>query len=395
MWVGSLEVTGGLYEDSSQIWSEEVFPVRFPVKPLVMLKPEYGVPMEEFRGKLSFFPAGAAPGSWSGLVRGSPTKYQKPDGEVIAAALKTAQATPGSPHEIDKAKLVRSANLYKLKKTVGDQEVETVVTIPTEDEEEETEISEAGGPTHTEIQWRLLNLGSQMGLNVWAPKSDRNKSWDGRTIAVIPKLLDSLPIQFEKGTHQTIERIDVLWLDGKVFVAAFEVEHTTSIYSGLLRMSDLLYMQPTITIKLYLVAPDERYAKFVKEVPRPTFASSNKPLHTVCSFLPYSKLCRRLDQVKDVLQYLKPDFIDDIAESYDPAEDFDEQQASRPYSLTAKKSRRRQRPARAIGGRALGEKKTTLRRPPPRSGKATGRRPGIAARGRRRWKPGHNTPGRP
>jgi len=76
MWVGLLEVTGPMFDDDSLIWDEEVFPIRFPVKPLVMLKPEYGVPMEELEGKLSFFPANAPPGSWSGLVRGSPTKYR-------------------------------------------------------------------------------------------------------------------------------------------------------------------------------------------------------------------------------------------------------------------------------------------------------------------------------
>ena len=324
MWVGLLEVTGDRFEDNSPIWTEEVFPIRFPVKALVMLKPEYAVPMEELEGKLSFFPANAPPGSWSGLVRGSPTKYQASDGEAISAALKAAKANPVH-HKLDEAKLKRSSNVYKLRKKVGDQEVETIVTIPTEDEDEEQlEVTEAGAPTHTEIQWRLLDLGSQMGMNVWAPKSDRNKSWNGKQITDIPNLLDSLPIQFEPGTHRTIERIDVIWLDANIFVAAFEAEHTTSIYSGLLRMSDLLYMQPSITIKLYLVAPDERYVKFTREVPRPTFASSNRPLHTVCSFLPYSKLCQRLEEVKNVIPYLKPEFIDEIAESYDPAEDYDE-----------------------------------------------------------------------
>ena len=44
-------------------------------------------------------------------------------------------------------------------------------------------------------------------------------------------------------TNQTIELIDVLWLDGNAIVAAFEIESTTSIYSGLLRMSDLLARQ--------------------------------------------------------------------------------------------------------------------------------------------------------
>ena len=134
---------------------------------------------------------------------------------------------------------------------------------------------------------------------------------------------DELPLQFDEATTKTIEYIDVLWLQGNAIVAAFEVESTTSIYCGLLRMSDLLTMQPNIDIKLYLAAPDERFSKFKREVPRPTFASSNKPLHKVCCFLPYSRLCERLEAAKEFLLHLKPDFLDDIAERYDPAEEYD------------------------------------------------------------------------
>ena len=41
------------------------------------------------------------------------------------------------------------------------------------------------------------------------------------------------------------------WLKGNAVVAAFEIESTTSIYSGLLRMSDLIAMQPNLNIPLY------------------------------------------------------------------------------------------------------------------------------------------------
>ena len=67
-------------------------------------------------------------------------------------------------------------------------------------------------------------------------------------------------------TNQTIELIDVLWLDGNAIVAAFEIESTTSIYSGLLRMSDLLARQPNISVPLFLVAPDERREKVIQQV---------------------------------------------------------------------------------------------------------------------------------
>ena len=59
--------------------------------------------------------------------------------------------------------------------------------------------------------------------------------------------------------------IDVLWLQGEAIVAAFEVEHTTTIYSGLLRMADLVSMQPNLKLDLFIVAPDERREKVLHE----------------------------------------------------------------------------------------------------------------------------------
>jgi hypothetical protein len=250
-WVGLLEVVCDRYRDETPIFHEEVFPVRFKVKPLAMLTPENGVPMEEFAGKLTFFPAGSTARQWSGLVRGSPTRYKPEDGEVIANAIRAAKAQP-IVRPVNLKQLDRPTNLYKLKAKAGEEEVETVVTIPTKEEEQPAEEGphEATGPSHTEIQWRLLDLGSQMGLNVWAPKADRGKSWNSKAIGTIPTLIEKLPTSFDEGTTRTVENIDVLWLKGAAIVAAFEVEHTTAIYSGLLRMSDLLTMQPNLDINL-------------------------------------------------------------------------------------------------------------------------------------------------
>lgn len=320
-WVGLLEVLGKRFRDETPIWGEEVFPVRFPVKPLIMLDAEYGVPMKSLEGKLTFFPQGGT--KWSGWVRSSPTKYKKEDGETIATALRQFEKAPLA-RPVDAKLLTRSSNLYKLKKK-GGRGTETIVSVPSDEfEESETAAPPVVASTHTEIQWRLLDLGSRMGLRVWAPKPDRGRVWNGAEIGGIESLLDSLPTQFDDVTQRTIENIDVLWLSGNAIVAAFEVEHTTSIYSGLLRMSDLLTMQPNIDIKLYLVAPEERYAKFKNEVARATFSSLHKPLHEICAFLPYSRLCDRLDEVRTVLPHLKPDFIDDISEHYDPAEEFED-----------------------------------------------------------------------
>jgi hypothetical protein len=323
-WVGLLEVAGERYKDDLPIFKDEVFPVRFPVKPLVILTPQQGVPMESLEGKLTFYRTGASNTQWTGLVRNSPTRYDPADGELIATLIRQAAAHPVE-RPVDARKLARSPNLYKMRTKAGNEEIETVVSVPPV--EEETEPQEEPivtvGPTHTEIQWRLLDLGSQMGLKVWAPRSDRNKLWADKRIAEIPNLLESLPNQFDRVTNKTIENIDVLWLSQQTIVAAFEVEHSTSIYSGLLRMSDLITMQPNLEIKFYLVAPDGRHEKFCAEVARATFASRKKPLHMMCRFLPYSKLCARLEEAKNVLRYLRPEFLDEIATLYDPVAEID------------------------------------------------------------------------
>ena len=61
--------------------------------------------------------------------------------------------------------------------------------------------------------------------------------WKGQRLGDMPRRREQLPQQFDRVTTQTIERIDVLWLDGNAIVAAFEIESSTSICSGLLRMS--------------------------------------------------------------------------------------------------------------------------------------------------------------
>src|SRR3954454_19850341 len=53
-WVGALEVVGPT-SDTSPIWASDAFPVRFAVKPVVMLDPECGIQMKQFEGKLDFY----------------------------------------------------------------------------------------------------------------------------------------------------------------------------------------------------------------------------------------------------------------------------------------------------------------------------------------------------
>lgn len=165
-----------------------------------------------------------------------------------------------------------------------------------------------------------MSLGAELGLDVWVARNDWSKVFQGKILGSLPNILEQLPPQFNEITQKTIEYIDVIWLKHNSIISAFEVECTTSVYSGLLRMSDLLTLQPNIDIKLYLVAPNERRDKVAQELLRPTFQARPKPLKDICGFLSIEDLIKKMDGIKELgLPYssLKPNFLADIAEYFE------------------------------------------------------------------------------
>ncbi len=323
-WVGALEVVRAT-DDQSIIWSDESFPVRFEVKPLVQLDPELGVPMAELEGRVGFYSGPKDRGKFRGFVRMSPNRFANPeDGKLILSLIRQAQTTPVA-RPVDPKKLARKP-LYTAEQRKGKTTVATKVSVPESDEAEE-QTGKANVPPdqeatattrHTEIQYNLLALGVDMGFDLWVARNDRSKKWRGKTLGELPRMVSELPTQFNEATNRTIELIDVLWLKGNSIVAAFEVECTTAVYSGLLRMSDLLALQPNLEINLFLVAPDERQEKVEQEILRPTFALREKPLANVCGFISFSKLMEKLDGIRKLglATSLKPDFLQKTAEYF-------------------------------------------------------------------------------
>ncbi|MHB0926313.1 MAG: hypothetical protein ACYC1F_07410, partial [Gallionellaceae bacterium] len=128
--------------------------------------------------------------------------------------------------------------------------------------------------THTEIQGWLRDLGRALGFEVWVASNDRNRPYAGGRLA--DGCCDCLPETLKNASAvESIRLIDVLWIEagtGRV-AAAFEVEHTTSIYSGIVRMLDLalgLPAQPAHA--LFLVAPDAREGDVRDQLLRPAFS---------------------------------------------------------------------------------------------------------------------------
>ena len=82
-------------------------------------------------------------------------------------------------------------------------------------------------------------------------------------------------------------------------------------------MADLLAMQPNINVPLFLVAPAERRNKVIAEVNRPTFSRLSPPLVEMCRYISFENLRKRIKEVGAVVRYLKPEFLDEVAESCD------------------------------------------------------------------------------
>jgi hypothetical protein len=313
-WVGLLEVMSEPFFDEEPIWSAQVYPWRLKVRALLTLEPKYGVPVLDMRGELTAFQNLSNPNQWQGPFRASPTRWRASDGEAVVRALQEAKANP-----VDRpvSRLRRSRSKPTAAKADTDN---SVVTVPEDDEPESIQQSEGTPSIHTEIQYLLLKLGADMGLDVHVARNDQSRVWNGQRLGDMPRRREQLPQQFDPITNQTIELIDVLWLDGNAIVAAFEIESTTAIYSGLLRMSDLLAQQPNISVPLFLVAPDDRREKVIQQVNRPTFDRMKTPLVEVCRYISFEALRKALASTQDVVSFLRPEWLQSVSESCTPDE---------------------------------------------------------------------------
>ncbi len=145
----------------------------------------------------------------------------------------------------------------------------------TEESEDVEDDDEDATITHTQIQWLLAKLGHKFGCQVWIASNDQSKVWNGQVLGDLS--IKSLPtLGLDSSSQKIISLIDVVWLKGsKQIAAAFEIEHTTSIYSGILRMSDLVSLSPNLNFPLYLVAPSKRMDKVRRSYPVQHFRPSN------------------------------------------------------------------------------------------------------------------------
>lgn len=313
-WVGVLEVVEGPFVDRTPIFvpEDDPFVVRFRVKSSVWLPVEQSVPIRspEVFAHLKFTRNVSPGGYWQGPIRRSLLRIDPEDGAFIESLL-TRVRDEGLEFPLERDDYERA-----LGRRIHRQDRSVIVSVP--DDKHVPEEPAVAIPLEREsirMQALLCRIGEAMGFKIWLPANDRSRvfeHWTPQTSSV----LDRLPLNYDETTLDTIKRIDVLWLKGRAIRRAFEVEHSTAIYSGLLRMADLCALLPNINVPLHIVAPEARREKVFQEITRPVFSLlEGTPLAERCTYIPYDSVDELAEL--DYLAHTTDSVLDEFSEFAD------------------------------------------------------------------------------
>ena len=138
---------------------------------------------------------------------------------------------------------------------------------------------------HVEMQCKLAKLGAKGGQGVWIPLADRTRLKSAACD------FDRFEERFTVGIDtpaRYVENIDVVWKEQFRIDAAYEVENSTGIYSGLLRFADLSVIAPNSPYPMFIVAPAARLEEVRRQLRRPAFEVLKLPGRVM--FLPYEEV---------------------------------------------------------------------------------------------------------
>jgi type II restriction enzyme len=182
-------------------------------------------------------------------------------------------AIAGLLFEIGSQKLVLGSDEYLSEPER--RKLEKLIEKRKEDVEQEKQEEDL----HTEMQYHLLKIGNALGYDVIAASNDRSRQHSGNSFSFMS--LQQFPeINLDKETLNTVKLIDVLWFQKSTnnVIAAFEVEKSTSIYSGILRLTDLSYTIADGDEVFYLIVPDKREKDVCMQLCRPSIKQNNVPI---------------------------------------------------------------------------------------------------------------------
>ena len=301
-------VAGKPFRSTEIVWDNGIFPYRIPIKFVHVLRKDQRVPiLGEIRDTLTS--AWGTKYGWGILTQ---RILEDNQAETLVKGI-TSHPNSLPQIEADLGTLLLDAKqereLSSKQKEQIKSEPKEYVLLPREEFESKDEES-----LHSQIESLLIKLGKVTGCSVLIASNDRNRIFQGKPLG--EECLKSLPnLGLNEESVRRIGLIDIIWVIKNSPVCAFEVETTTSIYSGLLRMSDLLSVVPSLKINLYIVAPKNRQEKVRAELTRPTFQRIG--LNEYCKFITMEELQKLLSKVEGLKGHIQPTIVDTIAVGFE------------------------------------------------------------------------------
>ena len=122
--------------------------------------------------------------------------------------------------------------------------------------------------THTDIQAKLLLIGSYLNFRTYTPDISKYSPIFKNKLGDIASEIKMPEGAIPQLSIDTVKMIDVIWFDEEGYPThAFEVEHTTDITKGLLR----LYQTRKLRIKMFIISNQKN--KFETEVSKSPFVT--------------------------------------------------------------------------------------------------------------------------
>jgi len=154
--------------------------------------------------------------------------------------------------------------------------------------------------SHLQMQLTLTSMGRELGYDVWVAANDRSRSLNGVSLQSLT-LPELPPLDMAPETLKTVSLIDVIWInrESRQIECAFEIEKSTSIYSGMLRLLDLASSLGDRKYDFFLVAPDNREKEIVAQLQRPAFKSLQSVAFRYLLFSDVSCNCEAMGRFGD------------------------------------------------------------------------------------------------
>lgn len=122
--------------------------------------------------------------------------------------------------------------------------------------------------SHWDVMGLLLELGNLLGFDTYVADRAKKSKLLEKSLGEIALLNEIPPFTYQRHL-ETVKNVDVIWFKEEFPAYCFEVEHTTGVTMGLLR---LYQIRKFIDTKFFVIAPTEIISKFEAEIAKDPFS---------------------------------------------------------------------------------------------------------------------------